>query len=161
MAPLGLSLSPELVVLCGGDEGLDRSFKRPLAAPVLLSSSMPAYVGLEVTLLRLLALPLILLSRALSLSMLSSEIVGTEVLDEGVLPKNELRLMGEVRPGLSGPAFGDGPRYIFVTTLAAGQSEFARLWPWDALVDLDRAMGTLGAVFGSSLRPGVFKDGSS
>ena len=152
MAPLGLSRSPELVVLRGGEDGFERSVASPLA-PVVLSSSLCTYPGLEMTLLRLLA---ILLSLALSFSTLSSEMVGTWVLDEGVLPpKKELRLRGDVSPGLRGPPeLGDGPRYIFVTTFAAAQSELARLWPL-ARVDLDREIGTLGAVSGFSFRPGV------
>ena len=80
--------------------------------------------------------------------------VGTCDPDDGARPKNELRLIGDVRPGLRGPEFGEGPRYMFVTTLAAGHSELARRCPLGALVDLARAIGTLGAVVGSSCRAG-------
>lgn len=68
MAPLGLSLSPELVVLRGGDDGCDEGLDLSLLILSTLSSSMPMLPGLEMTLLRLLALLPILLSLALSLS---------------------------------------------------------------------------------------------
>ena len=56
---------------------------------------------------------------------------------------------GELRPGLNGPdAPGEGPLYMFVTTLAAGQSERERrCW---FLVDAERPSGILGAVVGFS-----------
>lgn len=60
-------------------------------------------------------------------------------------PKKELRpLVGELRPGLAGPwRPGEGPLYMLVTTLAAGQSELPRLCP---RVDGFLPSGMLGAV---------------
>lgn len=66
-------------------------------------------------------------------------------------PKKELRPeVGELKPGLVGPCRpGDGPRYMLVTTLAAGQSELPRLCC--PRVDGFLPNGILGAVCGSSV----------
>jgi hypothetical protein len=65
-------------------------------------------------------------------------------------PKKDVPRVGELRPGLRGDIAGEAPRYMLVTRLAAGQSELARRWPMLLRTELERPIGTLGAVEGSS-----------